>query len=128
MNEYLVTARVTREKLMRFIDEPGAQELTITAIPVQETPAESPMLQRAQARQAAFVKRGPRGSKVNDTILQALGSGNKTIKELKAALEARELAPGSLSTGLAALQKAALVKRIEDGLYGLAHEPALQAA
>jgi len=41
------------------------------------------------------------------------------VKELKEALEHNDLAAGSLSTGLAMLQKSRVVERVGDGLYGL---------
>ena len=60
-----------------------------------------------------------RGSKINTTILNALAGGPKTVKEMKEALEGAGMSAGSLSTGLATLQKAREVERIGDGLYGL---------
>ena len=60
-----------------------------------------------------------RGSKVHDTVLQALANGPQTVKQLKSALEGAGLAAGSLSTAIAHLQKAGSVARTADGVYDL---------
>jgi hypothetical protein len=128
MSEYTVTLRLdNREQFMNFVETigPAVDRLVVTVQADEVGASEAPVMQRAETHQA--IRRGPRGSKVNTTILQALASGPKTIKELKGALEAAELAPGSLSTGLAVLQRSKQVQRIEDGLYGL-HMSVQQAA
>jgi len=62
-----------------------------------------------------------RGSKVNDTILGALeGNAGATSAQLKEAMVSKGLAAGSLSTGLAMLQKAGRVVRDNNGTYRLA--------
>ena len=71
---------------------------------------------KGNPRQAA-ASRAPRGSKVNEAILGALAAGPQTAKNLKAALENAGLSAGSLSTGLAQLQKAGRVERGADGSY-----------
>jgi hypothetical protein len=122
MSEYTVTLRLlNREQFMNFVETigPAVERLVVTVQP-DET-GDTPMMQRAAARQATYkTPRAARGSKVNDTVLAALQGGTKTTKELKSALEEAKLSPGSLSTGLAALQRSNQVTRIEDGLYGLA--------
>jgi hypothetical protein len=125
MSEYTVTLRLNdRDQFINFVETigPAVERLVVTVQAEEQPAAESPMMQRAQARQATFktTRRGPRGSKVNTTILETLRGGNRTVKELKTALGDAGLSPGSLSTGLAALQRSKEVERIEDGLYGLA--------
>jgi hypothetical protein len=125
MNEYTVTLRLNnREQFINFIETVGpAVDRVVVTVQTDEqvappSTADSPMMHRAQTRQESR-KRGPRGSKVNTTIIEALQAGPRTLKELKDALAAADLSPGSLSTGLAALQRSREVERIEDGLYGL---------
>jgi predicted Rossmann fold nucleotide-binding protein DprA/Smf involved in DNA uptake len=60
-----------------------------------------------------------RSSKVNDTIIASLQNGPLSAKELKQGLEDAGLAAGSLSTGLAALQKNRVIERVSEGVYGL---------
>jgi hypothetical protein len=122
MSEYTVTMRLNdREQFVHFIDTVGpvVDRLVITVKADEQADAipEAP----TRAPQVARSTRGPRGSKVNTTILQALMQGPRTIKELKQALEGANLSPGSLSTGLAVLQRSKQVHRVEDGLYELAH-------
>ena len=61
-----------------------------------------------------------RGSKVNNAILGKLREGRAHSADLRTALADAGLAPGSLSTGLALLQKAGQIKRLGDGVYELA--------
>ena len=79
---------------------------------VTNTPSNTKMEPVIQTRQL-------RGSKVNDTIVASLQSGPKSAKELKEELERAGMSPGSLSTGLAALQKNRTVERVGEGLYSL---------
>ena len=62
--------------------------------------------------------RKPRESKVNNTILAALDSGDKSVGELKDALVSANLAPGSASTSLSMLQKDGMIKKLGGGMYG----------
>ena len=106
-NTYSATIKMQNaEQLARFIEEIGplVESVLITTTPVEGTAAPG---------------RPARGSKVNDTIVAALQNGPLTAKELKEALEHGGLAAGSLSTGLAMLQKSRVVERVGDGLYGL---------
>jgi len=106
-NTYSATIKMQNaEQLARFIEEIGplVESVLITTTPVEGTVAPG---------------RPARGSKVNDTIIAALQNGPLTAKELKEALEHGGLAAGSLSTGLAMLQKSRVVERVGDGLYGL---------
>jgi hypothetical protein len=120
MTEYTVTMRLTdREQFVHFIDNVGpvVDRLVVT---VKATEAADAIPDAPVKPAVARTTRALRGSKVNTTILQALAGGSRTVKELKQALEASSLSPGSLSTGLAVLQRSKQVQRIEDGLYGLA--------
>jgi hypothetical protein len=74
----------------------------------------------AESKPSTIIQTRPlRGSKVNDTIIASLQSGPLSAKQLKQGLEDAGMSPGSLSTGLAALQKARVIERVGDGLYGL---------
>jgi hypothetical protein len=120
MAEYTVTLRLNDQaQFIHFIDTvgPAMDRLVVT---VKSTEQEDAIPDAPAKPAVARATRGPRGSRVNTTILQALMEGHGTVKELKAALEAANLSPGSLSTGLAVLQRSKQVQRIEDGLYGLA--------
>jgi len=108
-NTYSATIKMQNaEQLARFIEEIGplVESVVITTTPIEGRPMIAP-------------GRPARGSKVNDTIIAALQNGPLTAKELKEALEHGGLAAGSLSTGLAMLQKSRVVERVGDGLYGL---------
>lgn len=121
MNEYTVTMRISdRDQFLHFVETVGpvVDRLVVT---VKATEDAAPVLQTPPKATVSVARRAPRGSKVNDTILQMLEGGNRTVKELKSALEAANLSAGSLSTGLAVLQREGRVMRIEDGVYGLAH-------
>ena len=107
-NTYSATIKMQNaEQLARFIEEIGplVESVLITTTPVEGTAAPG---------------RPARGSKVNDTIVAALQLGPLGVKELKEALEHNDLAAGSLSTGLAMLQKSRVIERVGDGLYELA--------
>jgi hypothetical protein len=56
-------------------------------------------------------------SKVNDRILETIGTGSATVQEIKTDLEKVGLSPNSISTGLTFLMKSQLVKRISKGVY-----------
>lgn len=115
-NTFAVTVNMgSAEELAAYINAVGhlVQSINVVTTPVERAAA------------GPGPGRPPRGSKVNDAILSALQSGPRTAKDLRDALGEAGLAPGSLSTGLAILQRAHAVKRLGDGLYGLA---ALQEA
>jgi hypothetical protein len=123
MAEYTVTLRLSDQaQFIHFIDTvgPAMDRLVVTVKSTEQEDAIPDTPIRPAKPAVARATRGPRGSKVNTAILQALMGGSRTVKELKAALEAGNLSPGSLSTGLAVLQRSKQVQRIEDGLYGLA--------
>jgi hypothetical protein len=131
MSEYTVTMRLNdREQFVHFIDTVGpvVDRLVVTV------KADEPMDMRPRPENETVSQTPPRatratrGSKVNTAILQALMQGPRTIKELKGALEGANLSPGSLSTGLAVLQRSKQVHRVEDGLYELAGGQVQQAA
>jgi hypothetical protein len=63
--------------------------------------------------------RGPKRSKVNDTIRNALAKGAGKISELKESLINAGMSAASLSTGIAALTKAGEIERVGDGEYAL---------
>jgi hypothetical protein len=125
MSEYTVTMRLNdREQFVHFIDTVGpVVDRLVVTVKADEQPVETPARERAP-----IVARTPRGSKVNTTILQALMEGPKTVKELKEALERANLSSGSLSTGLAVLQRSKQVHRVQDGVYAIAGAPVQQAA
>lgn len=66
-----------------------------------------------------------RGSVVNTAILTAIGDGQATIQQMKLALSRAGRSPGSLSTGLAFLQKEGIVERTGTGLYQRTHKEPL---
>jgi hypothetical protein len=131
MTEYTVTMRLNdREQFVHFIDTVGpVVDRLVVTVKADEVPADNiapaPSTVRAPSARATRV---PRGSKVNTTILQALMEGPKAVKDLKEALERANLSSGSLSTGLAVLQRSKQVHRVQDGVYGLAGAPVQQAA
>jgi hypothetical protein len=113
MNTYKVTLNLNKDQLVQFIDHSGLFQWPTKIAPIpNKDEGETP-------KAPVKARRGPKGSKVNDTIRTALEYGPRQIKDLKSALEARGLSPGSLSTGLAQLQKSGEVERVGDGVYGL---------
>ena len=117
MTKYTVTIQLAnREQFNNFIDNVGpvVGQLVVTVEADQE--AEATSGEPAAAPKA----RQLRGSKVNDTILAALHNSTLTVKQLKEALEQADLSPGSLSTGIAVLQKSGQIERVGEGLYALA--------
>jgi predicted Rossmann fold nucleotide-binding protein DprA/Smf involved in DNA uptake len=116
MNEYTVTMRLRgREEFLNFVDAigPAVERLVVTVQHDDEATTPEAPRPRKGARNRV------RGSKVNAVILEALSNASKTVKELKEALEAANLSPGSLSTGLAMLQRSGEVERVGEGRYGL---------
>jgi hypothetical protein len=118
MNTYEITIKIpTKDAFYDFVERvgPTAGEMTVVVEKVIKEDAVASMAQRARAP-----KKQLRGSKVNDTILTTLRGGPTTIKQLKEALEAKNLSAGSLSTGIAALTKSRQIERTAEGVYGLA--------
>lgn len=124
MTQYKVTMTCDRNQLLRFIDLVGLDQRThVEALPgPSEVPGETLAPMSTPTRRGA--PRGPRGSKVNDAILRTLRTEPQTTKQLRTALESNGLAPGSLSTGLAILQRKGQVRRIGDGLYEMIQQAA----
>ena len=132
MNQYTVTLRLNdQEQFMHFINSVGpvAGQLMVTVTADEEVES-APEQPKPKAEPKVEPKaRSIRGSKVNETILAALHNSTLTVKQLKEALEAADLSPGSLSTGIAALQKAGQIERVGEGVYALAGAaPMAQAA
>lgn len=129
MNVYKIT--FAGNELMKFLDNLPLKtkiEIEVTGALFPSDSADDelslsiPMMERKRAT------RTPRGSRVNKTILAALANGPQTTKQLKEALEAADLAPGSLSTGLAALQKSGEVSGHGGGIYAISYEGQKAAA
>jgi hypothetical protein len=97
------------EELANYINAVGH---LVQSINIVTTPDNPTVVQAAAPRPM-------RASKVNDTIVSSLQQRAMSAKELKEALESAGLAAGSLSTGLAALQKNRTIERVGEGLYGL---------
>ena len=115
MSKYTVTIQLAdREHFLNFIDTVGpvVGQLVVTVEASSSAEVELDEPAAPKARQL-------RGSKVNDTILAALHNSTLTVKQLKEALEQADLSPGSLSTGIAMLQKSGQIERVGEGLYAL---------
>jgi predicted Rossmann fold nucleotide-binding protein DprA/Smf involved in DNA uptake len=111
MNMYEVTIKFpNKDAFVRFIDNVGlvAGEMTLAVT--------KPLGEQSVGDNTQSPYRSTRGSKVNDTIIASLQSGPLSAKQ---GLEDAGLAAGSLSTGLAMLQKNRVVERVDGGLYGL---------
>jgi hypothetical protein len=104
MNTYTITLELDRNQFIDFLDGPlGTSKIDVK------------VNQSAHAAPPTRI----RTSKVNDAILGALKHGPATNPDLKAALVNAGLSAGSLSTGLAMLQKSGVVGRSSDGAYEL---------
>jgi hypothetical protein len=116
MNEYTITIRLNKDQFDHFVENVGplVDRLVVTVKPLagQEAAPATPTKTAATPRQM-------RVSKVNDTIMGALGNGPQPVKMLKEALENADLSPGSLSTGIATLIKDGRIERVGDGVYGM---------
>ena len=115
MNTYKVTLTLDPKELINFIDFGFAAKATIE--PILDTGEvqgnqHAPIMSRRASR-------APRGSKVNDAILLALQGGERSSKELRKVLEGAGLAAGSLSAGLAVLQRQGHIDRVSEGVYAL---------
>jgi hypothetical protein len=123
VRKYSVTFDMDNDALAKFLEGAGPSVVKITAYDNDETPA--PKLTDLLNEPSPRTHRAPRaqgGSKVDNTILEALKDGAKTSEELKAALVKHDLSPGSVSK-LAVLQKIGKVKRGDrPGSYALAAE------
>lgn len=110
MNKYTVTIELpSKEAFLNFIDHAGPGRMTVAIESEVQVHSATPMKAPRQLR----------GSKVNTTIVNALNEGPRTVKQLKEALEGAGMSPGSLSTGLATLQREGHVHRAGEGLYAL---------
>jgi DNA-binding transcriptional ArsR family regulator len=121
MSQYTVTLQIHDQKqFLHFIETVGpvAGQLLVT-VTAEEQTTESPTFQKAKETFREAVRRGPRGSKVNDAILDALQNSTLTVRQLKEALERAGMSPGSLSTGIAALTKSGQIERVGEGTYAL---------
>jgi predicted Rossmann fold nucleotide-binding protein DprA/Smf involved in DNA uptake len=119
MNTYTVTIQLEdREQFQHFVDNIGPLVPSVVIKVVGSAEANEPP--RAAPVAAPVRTRAKRVSKVNTAIENALQSGPKSARDLKQALEDAHLSPGSVSTGLAQLQKSGQVERLGGGLYGLA--------
>jgi hypothetical protein len=65
-------------------------------------------------------QRGPRGSKVQDTLRAVLTGGPQTPKQLRSTLENAGFSSGSLSTSLAQMIEKGEVEKSVDGTYRMA--------
>lgn len=123
MNTYEITFKCpNKESFIEMIEKVGPVAGTMQVIVskiVRETGDATPSL-RPRRRHGPPQPKRVRSSKVNDTILATLGEqGEASAKDLKDALERANLSPGSLSTGLAALQKSGQIERVREGVYGI---------
>jgi hypothetical protein len=122
MNRYTLTIQLdNKDQFQHFVDEIGPLIGTVV-LKVTHDAGIDEVQPAAASMHTMRAPRAPRVSKVNTAIINALRSGDKGVKELKQALEDARLSPGSLSTGLAQLQKAAQVERLGGGLYGLRND------
>jgi hypothetical protein len=119
VNRYSVTIKMDHDELTAFLANGVAGKVQIEILPGEQADV-------VHQLHPAPKPRATRGSKVNDAILGALAEGTRTIKELKAALEKAGLSAGSISTGLAVLQKANRIERTTDGSYALAVQRAAE--
>ena len=118
---YRVSLDMSREQLIAAL-VPGTHVAEIVPYEDGGPDSESTAGSTAESTYSAMIRRRPRalrGSKVNDTILKAMSENMQSTASLKKALEDAGLAPGSLSTGLAALQKEGTVIRVQSGIYDL---------
>jgi hypothetical protein len=96
---------------------PGVTVNRTMESPPAPEPAPAPIAVKKKAKKRKPAKL--RGSKVNDIILATIKhmGGSATVRMLKQALEDAGMSAGSLSTGLAALQKSKAIERTGDGVY-----------
>lgn len=105
---YRVTQVLDQAALIEFLNSKGQVGIDIEAFDAS-TPAPIPPEPAPKARPK-------RGSKVNEAILNALRNhAFRSVPQLKEALVDAGMASGSLSTGLAQLQKEGLIMRNQEG-------------
>ena len=121
MSMYKVTISVTADQFMDILPHVSGLKIDVKKIDLFSDALAAKLPGPPKTRT-------PRGSKVNRTILAALANGPQTTKQLKDALEAADLAPGSLSTGLAALQKSGEVSGHGSGIYAVSYQGQKAAA
>jgi predicted Rossmann fold nucleotide-binding protein DprA/Smf involved in DNA uptake len=103
---YRVIQTFDHDELLAFINANGVVDVIIEKVDLDQAARPKP----APAPRA-------RKSKVNEAILEKLKDGPANIPALKTALIDAGMAAGSLSTGLAFLQKNGSIARREDGFY-----------
>jgi len=123
MSEYLVTLKLSRRELIDFLDATGridnanisvireaeSAELAVEAPPPKRRKTDEKSDDGSIYKPQRAAKR--RVSKINETILNAIANGEADATSLRKALVAAGLSEHSLSTGLAALQKAGKIRR-----------------
>jgi hypothetical protein len=114
MTTYKISAIVAAEDVVKLVQ---SSAIPRDSLIIQEWEAEPEYETGPAAPPPPRKSRKPRGSKVEATILGVLSGGQKTSKELKAALENAGLRGGSMGVGIANLQKRGEVKRADDGSY-----------
>jgi predicted Rossmann fold nucleotide-binding protein DprA/Smf involved in DNA uptake len=116
MSQYTVTLQLHDQKqFLHFMDTVGpvAGQLLVTVAAEEQADAAPEWHEKAPKA------RNLRGSKVNNTILDALQNSTLTVRQLKEALEHAGMSPGSLSTGIASLTKSGQIERVGEGTYAL---------
>ncbi len=116
MQRYKVTLILTAEGYMELAPLLGSHSPKIEKV-VDKIGGEE--LDPSAMRGNRGAPRGPRKSKVIDTILNVLLNGAAPANQLRRALAERGMAESSLSTGLSILQKSGQIKRDDDGAYYL---------
>jgi hypothetical protein len=120
MTKYRVTMETDDNGLKRLIHSGAIQGATIVPIGAEQDDADVVhQLHPAAPTRLPHKTRAPRGSKVNDALINALADGPRDTKALKEALVKANLAAGSLSTGVAQLMKSGQIERSADGMYSL---------
>jgi hypothetical protein len=125
MNTYEITIKLpNKEAFTDFIEKVGpvAGQMTVSVSKVvrEQSIGDTQSPYKPRREHGPPQPKRVRSSKVNDTILATLGEqGEASAKDLKDALERASLSPGSLSTGLAALQKSGQIERVREGVYGI---------
>ena len=118
-NAYSVAIKVAdRLMLADLLDAigPYAQSAEITVINGAPKAVTAPA-PKAAPKLTGMIRRGPKRSKVNEAIRNAVSGGKASIAALKIALEEAGMSPASLSTGIAALTKSGEIERVGDGEY-----------
>lgn len=119
---YKVIMTLNQRQLMDMIDK-GYIGGNVAVLPFDDDEVEpAPEAPKPQAKKGIVKKAAPQGrrpSKVNETLLEALQSGERTAKDLRGVLEGAGMSGSSLSTGLAVLQRTGKIERIGDGVYAL---------